>query len=199
MGNMIKGIPVIYQYPVLPTGCEATAMAMLLNWAGVETANTDIARALPKVPLPHEVDGKLYGGNPNKGFVGDPFTKESYGVFHGPVAALLDTYLPGRVQDLSGGTIGRVYEALDAGCPVIVWATLKLREGRETDVWQEEDGAEVRWISPQHCMLMIGYDEAHVYINDPDTGQTEQYPRDLFEQRWELLGKQAVTARAENV
>lgn len=26
--------PSLYQYPVLPTGCEATSLTMLLNWLG---------------------------------------------------------------------------------------------------------------------------------------------------------------------
>ncbi|WP_157729405.1 C39 family peptidase [Tumebacillus algifaecis] len=196
MGHEIQGIPVINQYPVLPTGCEATALTMLLNWAGVDVLYTEVAKALPKVALPHEVDGKWYGGNPNKGFIGDPFQKESYGVFHGPIAELIERYLPGLAVDLSGGSLAEVLAVLDSGRPVVVWATLKLREGRVTDVWQDEDGTEIRWISPQHCMLMTGYDDQHVIINDPDTGAVEHYPRELFEDRWVLLGRQAVTVRA---
>jgi uncharacterized protein YvpB len=197
MANVIQGVPVLYQYPVLPTGCEATALTMLLNWAGVDVQKTDVAKALPKVPLPYEVDGQWFGGNPNRGFVGDPFEKDSFGVFHAPIAQMLDRYLPGRAEDLSGGTIEDVFAALDSGRPVIVWATIKLKEGRITDVWRDEDGTEIRWISPQHCMLMIGYDDEYVIINDPDTGKTEHYPLGLFIERWELLGRQAVTVKAE--
>ncbi|MFD2169493.1 C39 family peptidase [Tumebacillus lipolyticus] len=195
MAILIEGIPVIYQYPILPTGCEATALTMLLRFAGLEIENTEVAHALPKVPLPRQVEGKMAGGNPNKGFVGDPFTKESFGVFHAPIAKLLDHYLPGRAVDLSAGTIEELFEVLEGGRPVIVWATLRLQAGQVTDVWYDEAGTEVQWISPQHCMLMVGYDQEHVILNDPDTGNRELYPRDLFVKRWELLGRQAVTVK----
>ena len=33
---MIEGVPIINQHPNMPTGCEVTALAMLLRYYGVD-------------------------------------------------------------------------------------------------------------------------------------------------------------------
>ncbi|MDR1449660.1 MAG: C39 family peptidase, partial [Propionibacteriaceae bacterium] len=53
-------VPYLSQLPELPTGCEATAIAMLLQYAGLDWSKLDVADALP------------VSGDPNRGFYGDP-------------------------------------------------------------------------------------------------------------------------------
>jgi hypothetical protein len=83
--------------------------------------------------------------------------------------------------------------------------TLELKEPRLTDEWydcmapddQEDDGtsAIIRWTSPEHCALLVGYSPTAVFINDPHTGRRERYDRDLFIDRWLHLGAQAISLR----
>ncbi|MGZ4112372.1 MAG: C39 family peptidase, partial [Tumebacillaceae bacterium] len=120
--TIITDVPVIGQYPKLPTGCEATALTMLLQWAGVQVTKEDVADALVKEPLPFERDGRMIGGHPNRGFVGDPYTEESFGVFHEPIAAAVETFLPGRADDRSGMRFAELLALIDEGRPVVVWA-----------------------------------------------------------------------------
>lgn len=48
----IPDVPVLSQNPELPTGCEATATTMLLQWAGVQVNKSEVADALPKEDMP---------------------------------------------------------------------------------------------------------------------------------------------------
>jgi uncharacterized protein YvpB len=195
--HLIPNVPVIGQYPMLPTGCEATALTMVLRWAGVAVKKEEVADALVKEPLPHEREGVLVGGNPYRAFIGDPYSKESYGVFHGPIFETLECYLPEQAEDRTGCSFEELLALVASGRPVVVWATIELKEPRYTDTWQDVtgNGTEIRWQSPQHCMTLVGFTEEHVVINDPHTAGTEHYPRELFQLRWEQLGRQAVTVK----
>jgi uncharacterized protein YvpB len=195
--KVIDHVPVIGQYPILPTGCEATALTMLLQWAGVQVSKEAVADALIKEPLPFEQEGRVVGGHPNRGFVGDPYTQESFGVFHEPIATALETFLPGRAADRTGVSFAELLATIDEGRPVVVWATIELKEPRVVQSWDDagDSGERIEWKSPQHALLLIGYEEATVVVNDPHTGGTERYPRDLFQARWEQMGRQAVTLK----
>jgi len=194
-GKRVPGVPVIGQYPVLPTGCEATALTMLLQWSGVAVSKEEVADALVKEPAPFEQEGKLVGGHPNRAFIGDPYSQESYGVFHKPIAAALETFLPGRADDVTGLSFEELLAIVDSGRPAVVWATIELKEPRKTTTWMDLTGSgeQITWQSPEHCMTLTGYTAEAVIINDPHTARTEHYPRDLFRTRWEQLGRQAVT------
>ncbi|ELR10913.1 uncharacterized protein ACA1_145550 [Acanthamoeba castellanii str. Neff] len=70
------------------------------------------------------------------------------------------------------------------------WLSRKSKKsgGGEADI--------IRWTSPEHCALLVGYSPTAVFINDPHTGKRERYDRDLFIDRWLHLGTQAITFRA---
>lgn len=116
-----------YQYPELPTGCEVTSLSMLLYWAFQLNNRSDLdfvsrfylASAIAREPepqksdLPAQCDQKRFppgfkseralfiGGNPHRAFVGEPHLSSSFGVFHEPVAQLLESILPGESLNLT--------------------------------------------------------------------------------------------------
>ncbi len=53
----INNVPLINQFPELPTGCEATALTMLLRYHGVNVSKKDIADTIPREPLPYYKNG----------------------------------------------------------------------------------------------------------------------------------------------
>jgi uncharacterized protein YvpB len=189
----IANVPVLGQNPELPTGCEATSLTMLLNWANVHVKKTDVAAAFPKVPVPVLADGGWFGGDPNRGFVGNPFTVDGYGVYHGPVAALLTHFLPGRAEDLSGSSFDKVIAALASGRPVIAWISDDMQEPKLYLTWSTPQGSKINWMVPEHVVVITGYTASTIEVHDPERNATLKYPRTLFQQRWEQMGKQAVT------
>lgn len=74
---LIADFPVVLQMPELPTGCEITAMTMVLNYYGYMVSKEEMAvEYLPTVPanLYYGSDGRLYGPDLNRYFVGNPTT-----------------------------------------------------------------------------------------------------------------------------
>lgn len=189
----INNVPIFAQFPTLPTGCEATATAMLLNWAGVKVSKEEVARVLPKGPLPYAKVNRVYGGNPNMVFVGNPFSTSGYGIFHQPIARILNHYLPGSALDLTGCEFEELLKVVGNGKPILVWATINMMPTYVSHTWYDEMGQRVDWKINEHCLVLVGYDSQNVFVNDPYLGRKKAYPISAFKKMWMEMGRQAVT------
>jgi uncharacterized protein YvpB len=210
-----RGLEPQLQYPELPTGCESVALTLLLRWCGCAgLAAEEIARRLPKEPQPtplienadFNADPPQYvGGNPHRGFVGDPFCAESFGVFHEPLEQTLRQYLtehrklPWRAIDLTGKDFEHLEQRLrDRLAPIVCWVTLELRDPYVKERWQDwqrpEPQDNIIWTSPEHCLLLVGLNGSDkVVVLDPHTGRKDEHDRERFKLRYEQLGKQALS------
>lgn len=190
----IWNVPVYGQYPELPAGCEATAVAMLLNWAGAGVTKTGVADAIAREPLHYRSNGRLLGGDPELGFIGNPYVKEgSFGVFAKPMVDVIDRYLPGRGVDLTGSTLSGLLTLIDQGHPVAAWVSNKLEMPKENARWHTAAGKQVIWRSPEHVMAIIGYNDQQIIVNDGADGTVRHYPRDQFEAVYNAMGRHALT------
>ncbi|NQX70007.1 C39 family peptidase [Paenibacillus alba] len=188
----LQSVPAISQLPELPNGCEAVAATMLLNWAGVPVTKEEVAAALPRGPMPYEnEDGAFVGGNPQDVFVGDPFGI-GYGIYHKPIAHMMEQWLPGRVKDISGASFEELLAVISSGRPAMVWATEHMDTPYLDLEWQDEDDQLVKWYQPEHALLLTSWDEDAAYLNDPMTGKRESYGIADFKSAWELMGSQAI-------
>lgn len=180
----------------LLAGCEIASLTMLLQDCGVKVTKEELMEATPTVPLVGD-DG-LYG-NPNKAFVGDmhgDYDNPGYSVYHAPIVALAQSYLlnqPYQVVDLTGQPFTVMLKELASGNPCWVITTDNMQPEMMEEVWQTDEGEMViNWAL--HSVVVTGYDDEHIYINDP-YGYTQNVPydRDTFEQTWKLMGSQCVT------
>jgi uncharacterized protein YvpB len=140
-------------------------------------------------------------GDPNKGFVGLSMDglpggafPEGYGVYAEPIAkGLTELGLPTRgFFNLDAAWLRR---EIDAGRPVIVWATYDMRLN-PVEGWYTRDGKTwVTAVREEHTYTVVGYDATGVYVNDPFDGQRKQYDWEAFLRSWALLGNMAVTTR----
>lgn len=190
---LLQNVPFIQQMPQLARGCEVTSLAMMLQYAGVNIDKMTLAAEIAKVPfLSNGVRG-----NPNDGFVGNiyTFSEHGYGVYHGPIANLAERYLPGRIKDLSGISIESVYEALQAGTPVLIITNSTFRPLAESEfhTWQTASGP-IQITYREHSVLVTGYDKDYIYMNDPLAEQAgTKVSKAEFEAAWVQMGSQAVT------
>ena len=78
--------------------------------------------------------------------------------------------------------------------PVVFWACIKMREPITGPQWKLYGSGETfTWISNEHCMLLVGYDEDGYYFNDPyENNGVVLYPRDITKQRHDAQYNMAV-------
>jgi uncharacterized protein YvpB len=191
--KVIEGVPHISQLPELQRGCEVTSLSMLLQFEGIPADKMTLAEQIHKIPFR---DTNYIRGNPYDGFVGDiyTFSKSGYGVYHGPVANLAETYLPGKIKDVTGQSINAIYEMIDNGSPVwvITNSTFAPLPESEFTIWKTNTG-NVKITYREHSVLIVGYDEEFIYVNDPLASDGyKAVPRTPFEQAWVQMGSQAI-------
>lgn len=188
-------VPQICQYPILPTGCESVAATMVLQYYGEGIdEETFASKWLTCDSIFYYEEDVLYGPDPSKVFAGDPFSKNSYGCF-APVIekAVNDNSMICQAEILMGESLKSLCDTyLNREKPLLIWATMGMKESKAGNSWILPDGTEYTWISGEHCLVLIGYDDRHYYLNDPISGGTVGYDKTIVEMRYKELGMQAV-------
>lgn len=176
------------QNPELPTGCEVTSLTMVLNHLGLDISKTDMCDYLEKGSVGHT--------DPKEKFIGDPTDSNSYGCYSPVIVKAANKYLESKsseykAKDISGKKLDDLFSYIDDGKPVMVWGTVDCKDGSYTVSWTV-NGKTVKWYSPEHCMVLVGYDDNNVWVADPMHGDVRSYKKSTFSDRYDKLGKQAV-------
>lgn len=190
----LLSVPYISQKPDFPTGCEAISAVMVLHYYGETVSAGDfIDQYLPCGNLFFSEDGQLCGPDPAKTFVGNPRSSESFGCFAPVIATALNRFAgEQRVENTTGLSLNDLCEQyLDAGHPVLVWASIGMKATYPSRQWRLEDGQIFTWTANEHCLVLIGYDDNSYYFNDPSAGVVG-YDRQTVEARYAELGMQSL-------
>ncbi|MEC1374120.1 C39 family peptidase [Heyndrickxia oleronia] len=196
--KVLLDIPVISQFPELARGCEVTSLSMLLLAAGINKDKMALASEIEKDPTPQSVvNGKVYFGNPHKGFVGNIYTYDQpgLGVYVEPIVKLAEKYLPGKIVNLTNSTFEDLKIYLSDKRPVWVIINTKYQQLSDSyfKTWYTEEGP-IRVTSKEHSVLVTGYDKEYIYFNDPLTGtKNKKAPIVDFKKAWVQMGSQAIT------
>ncbi len=180
------------------TGCESVTAVMLLQYLGCNISIYDfIDNYLEKEPFT-ERDGVMYGPSPYEKFAGDPYDREAMGCYAPVIQKAMQRVLGDgfRVLDETGSDIGYLLRSyIDRDMPVALWATIDLREIIVGPCWTLSDSGEsFTWLSNEHCMLLVGYDDEHYIFNDPwNNNGIVAYDRATVEDRYIKQHRQAVT------
>lgn len=188
--------------PSLPTGCEATALTIALQYDGFSAEKTDIAKTyLPKM-LFYTLNDIYYGGDFRYVFPGDPTTAYGYGCYAPAIVATANAYFTAQknasyAENLSGTSFEDLFPYIAAGRPVVFWGTTEMKEPETGGSWTTPEGDIATWISHEHCLVLTGYDKnaGTVSVADPLRGNVT-YDLDLVVQRYNQMGKQAVIIHA---
>lgn len=186
--NIKLDINYIYQNPELPTGCEVTALTIILNYLGYDIDKTTMADLfLPK--------GKIGKTDPDVAFIGNPRDKNSYGANAPVLEKTANDYLSKVESDyhaynITGTDFNDLKKYIIDGYPVMIWGTIDMKEPYPTTKWII-DNKEIQWYARFHCVVLIGWTEETYIVADPLVGITE-YDKDIVLQRYNQLGKQAV-------
>ena len=218
--KVIIHAPYIDQSVRYPTGCESVSAVMLLQYLGIDiTVDEFIETYLEKQDF-QKKDGVLFGPDPRKYFCGSPYDEDSFGCYAPVIVKAIEKvfsdvktgkcgekYADGgqyRALDETGTSLEKLLtKYIDDGMPVICWACIDMREPVIGPQWHlletaagQSTGEIFTWISNEHCMLLVGYDEENYYFNDPHNGNgLTGYPREITEKRHRAQYMQAVGVR----
>ncbi len=190
----------ILQLPELPTGCEITALTILLRYYGFNAEKTYLASNYLPTSWGNAqyIDGKTYKDSFFYYFIGDPFST-GYGCFSYAIETAANSYIADNgggytVKNISGCSADTLYEYLIAGTPVLCWATDGMIEPEYYETWYDNaTGEQLDWYLNEHCFVLVGFDISAntVTLNDPMKGIID-YNIDKFETRWAQMYSQAI-------
>ena len=202
----LYGVPVFLQKPELPTGCEATAAAMLLTAYGYDVDKETFAQAMPKSSFVI-YGGRTYSAHPNDAYIGNPSSSYGYGAFARVTAQTMQDLIDSAngnhcAVDITGSSEKEILNYIDHGSPVCIWSTVDLLPVGESGSWYIKKGSiytdeYFQWPRNEHCMVLVSYDEETVTVHDPLKGICS-YSRDTFFQRYMDVGQYAVVLKPEN-
>lgn len=132
-------VPLIAQRPELPTGCEIVATTMMLNFAGSKVTKMQLAKQVPR------------SRNPNKGFVGSPYSPTGWYIYPKGLLKVVKRHV-GTAQNMTGATVAQLKQKVASDHPVVVWVN-------------NVDGF------VNHAITISGYSDSRFYYNDPWTNK----------------------------
>lgn len=130
-------VPLIAQRPELPTGCEIVATTMMLNFAGSKVTKMQLAKQVPR------------SRNPNKGFVGSPYSPTGWYVYPRGLMKVVKRQV-GSAKNMTGATTAAIKQQITNQRPVVVWLN-------------NVDGF------VNHAITISGFSKTRFYYNDPWT------------------------------
>ena len=181
-------VPYIDQSVKYPTGCESVSTVMLLQYLGLDITVDEFITNYLEMKEFEEKEGQLYGADPNLYFCGSPYDKDSFGCYAPVICNALEKVI-GEDYEVVNETDTSIEELIknyiDQDMPVIFWACINMREPIVGPQWKLfETGEMFTWISNEHCMLLVGYDEEGYYFNDPHENRgLIRYEKELLEDR----------------
>lgn len=188
----IVNVPFTNQYPNYPTGCESVALTILLNYYGIKVTPNEIIDKLPKGKLPFIKNGIMYGGNPEIEFIGNPYSKYSYGVYDKPIESIANMYKQ-KINNATGLSLDEILKIVKTNNPVLVWTSMNLMMPYISKSWiYEPTGERIYWKAGEHAAIIIGYTKDKIIISDPIDGKIKYQSKIIFEDRYNYFGKRAL-------
>ncbi len=190
VGNykIISNVPFITQRGTYPTGCESVSTVMALQYAGVNMSVDNF--------IDNYLDKQAYPFNPNETFGGNPRSSSGFGCYAPVIKKALDKFLPElgyRSRSLYHASLEELcIDYIDNNVPVILWATMEMKAPYVSRTWVH-NGTQINWIAPEHCLLLVGYDDNHYIFHDPlkYAGLT-YYSKEAVEVAYKGLYEQAI-------
>lgn len=186
-------IPYISQYPELPTGCEITSLAEVLNYLGFNIDKETLARDYL------DMKDTVTQGCFVEYFWGSPWKTTGSGCFAPAIANAANAFFEDNNSDYSAyimsyQPVELLYAKLSQGHPVIVWTSFNYKQPEVT--YNEvtlDDGTVFTWPTNEHCVALAGYDinKKTVTLADPAYGIVER-DMEVFENYYKRYYYQAV-------
>lgn len=184
--NVSLDVNIIYQFPDMPSGCEVTSLAMVLNYIGIDVTNKYLAD--------NYLDSSTY--DMSESFVGNVYDDNSFGCFAPVIVRTANDFFEDNnyqyeAVNVSESTKQQLIGYLCDNKPVIIWNTQDMQP-----TYIEEynlNGYKFTWWGNEHCVVLCGYNEEDntFEIADSIAGKVRR-DADTFFKRYEDMLSQAV-------
>ena len=198
----INNVPMVLQLPDYHNGCESASSTMLLQYYGYDITLPEVIKKVPIIPLEYK-DGRLYGADPHVAFTGS-MSSRGYGIYVEPMVDVLETIIneqkgKHQVKNLTGSSLDDLLTYVEMGHPIQIWATASLQtyeqSGKQEWYIKTLDGQytdeKVTFPVSEHCLVLIGFNDEHVILNNPLQGITI-WDKEAFEIAYKDMGSQAI-------
>jgi LysM repeat protein len=176
----------------LSLDCEARSAA---DWAAFWGVTVDEITFLQQLPGTD---------NPETGFVGNVndtpgnLPPRGYGVYAGPVAALLQGAYGIPAAAHSNLSEIELQSEIASGRPVIVWYIYGFRTVAAIPL-TSSDGSVFQAAPFEHTGIVIGYDSSSYMVLDAFSGLAQRIDRAQFLNSWAVLGNMAIVGSGINL
>ncbi|MEI7988800.1 MAG: C39 family peptidase [Chloroflexota bacterium] len=178
---------IVVNKQTLPLSSEARSAVDWAAFFGKTIDELEFQNRLPK------------SDNPNIGFVGDPnglwgqIPPNSYGVYSGPVAALLRTYGV-NAQARRNMSWNQLKTEIAGGKPVIVWIKGNLEPGAGVP-YISSNGSQTMVTPFERTALFVGYNQtvSPAMVDLLIDGTPQKYPLSDFLSSWNIFNNMAIT------
>ena len=198
-GKLLSGVPVLSQFPNYPTGCESVSAVIAVRAAGDKlSVKSFVNNYLQKSSSFYLQDGKKYGPDPRKYFIGTPTSRNAYGCMAPVIEAALNKFYAGKktVVNATGASLEQLCTRfINNRTPCIVWASIDMAEPYYSSIWHLEGGGTYTWLANEHCLVLMGYDNENYYFSDPYKGAVVKYKKALCQSRYQAFGQQALAIK----
>ena len=202
MASILLPVPQILQNRSCPTAAKLPAAAKCCTTPGFAPDKCELADCYsPRAPVVRRRPRRgLYGqSSPDDG---SPET--GYYCFAGPIVQAANAYLAVqgsscRAYDLTGAEEAELASQLQAGNPVIFWATLHFGDIQH-DPCGEYDlpgGRRHEVLHTLHCMVLCGMDDQNFVVADP-LDFNRVVSRVQFMKIYRQLGRRAVVIKKDS-
>ena len=190
---LIKNFPTQNQFPEYPTGCETVALYTLLKYYKVNVPLEELINKLEKGEKPYYENETMYGGDPEREFLGNPKRKDGYGVYEKPIEKLANYYKPG-IKNITKKPLRKILKLVKKGYPVQVWTSIDAKKPKIANhTWvDKKTNKKIIWKQPFHSVVIVGYSKDKIIVADPHEGKIKKYNKKDFKKAYNFFGKRAL-------
>lgn len=193
--SKLLDVPYVCQLPDYPTGCEGISAVMALNYAGMAIT--------PEEFFDHCLTMTYYPFDPDLSYCGNPRDDSGFGCYAPVIAEAMNRALSDRDDCQAYAVYGKTVDELceqyiNKNVPVVIWASENMDVVRPSSSWMY-NGKLIQWYVPEHCLVLVGYDEEYYYFNDPMQNKNISYSKAAVNDAYTAMGMQCVViTRANN-
>lgn len=162
-------VPLIYQYPEFPTGCESVATVEVLQYLGYDISVDEFIDNYVDTIEPSQINLGDFDNIFNHYFVGNPRSSSGWLCNPPVMISAVSKYFSEINEtsrsplDLTGTSFDFLLDELAEGHPVVIWMTIGYVNPTEKSNW-----GSTRY-TPSHTVVLTGYNSSENTISIVDS------------------------------